>query len=248
VNRVFGKVIHGMEHIEAIGRLETDSKDRPLNKVVISHCGELELRKPPPARRASTPPSIKSDSDSEAEERREKRRRKSKRETSEERRERRLLKKEKKSKSKSKSKSKKDGEEETIEELDARLEREEKERLETLRVEKEEAVKKERERRIAEGGVVYKGTSASWVRTSHKSQVALTMQDEDQCDSQTQRQSKVAVCQPISIPDRPTLAQITTRIVKDHHINPRDKQEKNGKEDSKHDLNSKNKNRISTRI
>ena len=155
IGRVFGKVIHGMEHIEAIGRLETDSKDRPLNKVIISHCGELELRKPPTqvVRRASTPPS----SDSEDEREREKRRRRSKKEkkeeTSEERRERRSRKKEKREK-------KVDGEE-TVEELDARLEREEKEALEAHRIRKEEAAKKERERKIAEGGVVYKGTFVS---------------------------------------------------------------------------------------
>jgi peptidyl-prolyl isomerase G (cyclophilin G) len=150
--RVFGKVIHGMEHIEAIGRLETDSKDRPINKVVISHCGELELRKPPaPVRRASTPPS--SDSEEERDRERERRRRAKKEkkgETSEERKERRSRKKEKREK-------KGDGEE-TVEELDARLEREEKEALEAHRLKKEEAAKKERERKIAEGGVVYKGT------------------------------------------------------------------------------------------
>jgi len=157
--RVFGKVIHGMEHIEAIGRLETDSKDRPLNKVIISHCGELELRKPPTqaVRRASTPPS----SDSEDERERERRRRKSKKEkkeeTSEERKERRSRKKE------SKREKRGDGEE-TVEELDARLEREEKEALEAHRLKKEEAAKKERERKIAEGGVVYKGMLLSLSR------------------------------------------------------------------------------------
>jgi len=156
--RVFGKVIHGMEHIEAIGRLETDSKDRPLDKVIISHCGELELRKPPTqaVRRASTPPS----SDSEDERERERCRRKSKKEkqeeTSGERRERRSRKKEKR--------EKRGDEEETVEELDARLEREEKEALEAHRLKKEEAAKKERERKIAEGGVVYKGTSVALLR------------------------------------------------------------------------------------
>jgi peptidyl-prolyl isomerase G (cyclophilin G) len=160
IGRVFGKVIHGMEHIEAIGRLETDSKDRPLNKVIISHCGELELRKPPTqaVRRASTPPS--SDSEDEREKERERRRRskkEKKEETSEERRERRSKKKESK-------REKRGDEEETVEELDARLEREEKEALEAHRLKKEEAAKKERDRKIAEGGVVYKGTSAMLLR------------------------------------------------------------------------------------
>jgi peptidyl-prolyl isomerase G (cyclophilin G) len=150
IGRVFGKVIHGMEHIEAIGRLETDSKDRPLNKVIISHCGELELRKPPTqaVRRASTPPSS---SDDDRERERERRRRSKK-----EKKERRSRKKEKREK-------KGDGEE-TVEELDARLEREEKEALEAHRLKKEEAAKKERERKIAEGGVVYKGTSITLLR------------------------------------------------------------------------------------
>lgn len=162
IGSVFGRVIHGMEHIDKIGKLETDSKDRPLLKVVISHCGELELRKAPPARRPATPLSDSaSASDSEAEERRrreakarkrEKRDRKDRNgETSEERRERRARKKERS------GRSKKEDEEETIEELDARLEREEKARLEIEAAEKLEAAKKERERLKAEGGVVYKG-------------------------------------------------------------------------------------------
>jgi peptidyl-prolyl isomerase G (cyclophilin G) len=35
-----------MQHVEAIGHLATDPKDRPLQPVLISHCGELERRAP----------------------------------------------------------------------------------------------------------------------------------------------------------------------------------------------------------
>ena len=32
---VFGQVVEGMEVVQAIGRVSTDSRDRPLEKVVI---------------------------------------------------------------------------------------------------------------------------------------------------------------------------------------------------------------------
>jgi len=211
-----------MEHIEAIGRLETDSKDRPLNKVIISHCGELELRRPPPARRPTTPLSAKSDTDSEEEERRERRRRKAskrdKRETSEERRERRSLKKEKR-------KSKKDGNgngngEETIDELDARLEREEKERLDAVRLEKEEAAKKERERLKAEGGVVYKGLSTFYFYNTQSCSYSRTRGNEI-CRSRNNQRSPHAnqfrcetnllPSEPVSKPSKTTTSISTSR-------------------------------------
>jgi len=47
---VFGKVIRGYEEVvERIAKVPVDEKDRPLSPVVISNCGELELRKPPGA-------------------------------------------------------------------------------------------------------------------------------------------------------------------------------------------------------
>jgi peptidyl-prolyl isomerase G (cyclophilin G) len=44
--RVFGRVVAGMPHIHTIGKLQTDDKDKPISPVVITHCGELELRRP----------------------------------------------------------------------------------------------------------------------------------------------------------------------------------------------------------
>ncbi len=45
---VFGKVIRGYtEVVTKIATIPTDEKDRPSVPVVITHCGELELRKPP---------------------------------------------------------------------------------------------------------------------------------------------------------------------------------------------------------
>ena len=46
---VFGRVIRGFEEVvKRIATLPTDAKDRPTTPVVISSCGELELRRPPP--------------------------------------------------------------------------------------------------------------------------------------------------------------------------------------------------------
>lgn len=158
-------MIHGFEHIEHIGRLPTGAKDRPLSTVTIAHCGELELRRPPVKKARSVSPvsdrsasprrksksksrhASASDSDSDADSyQREKRRRKEK----------------KKEKKEKRDKGKKPREE-TEEELDARLEREEKERLEVKRLEKLAEMKKqleeERQRIKDAGGVVYKGES-----------------------------------------------------------------------------------------
>ena len=44
---VFGRVIRGYDVVEKIAALPVDNKDRPLAPIVISNCGELELRKPP---------------------------------------------------------------------------------------------------------------------------------------------------------------------------------------------------------
>ncbi|KII89607.1 hypothetical protein PLICRDRAFT_108801 [Plicaturopsis crispa FD-325 SS-3] len=41
---VFGKVIRGYETVQKISDVSVDAKDRPLAPVVISNCGELELR------------------------------------------------------------------------------------------------------------------------------------------------------------------------------------------------------------
>ncbi len=63
---VFGRVVAGMELITKIGRLPTDEKDRPLQRVTIAQCGELELRKPAVASKAVRPRSISPNSDTES--------------------------------------------------------------------------------------------------------------------------------------------------------------------------------------
>ncbi|WWD22559.1 hypothetical protein CI109_107052 [Kwoniella shandongensis] len=173
---VFGRVIFGLEHIETIGQLPTDEKDRPFSPVVIAHCGELELRKAPPAKKARSP-SVSSSISRSRSPSPIKRRSKSKRHSDSEEeedgsddsreRERRRRKKDKKKDKKDKKRDKGDSKkprEETEEELDARLEREEKERLEIARLEKLAEMKKELEaerlRIQAAGGVVYKGRGA----------------------------------------------------------------------------------------
>ncbi|WWC58184.1 uncharacterized protein I303_100720 [Kwoniella dejecticola CBS 10117] len=175
---VFGKVVFGLEHIEAIGKLSTDDRDRPLTPVVISHCGELELRRPPPQQaRSPSVSSSRSRSASPDRRRKSKSRSKSRRDDSDEDdsddsegrdRDRRRSKKKKdrrdrERKEKDRKKTRKPREE-TEEELDARLEREEKELLEKQRLERLEAMKKqieqERQKIKDDGGVVYKGRGA----------------------------------------------------------------------------------------
>ncbi|KDQ13468.1 hypothetical protein BOTBODRAFT_111338 [Botryobasidium botryosum FD-172 SS1] len=41
----FGRVVYGYETIVKISELPVDAKDKPLQPVIISHCGELELKK-----------------------------------------------------------------------------------------------------------------------------------------------------------------------------------------------------------
>ncbi|WVW81864.1 hypothetical protein I302_103862 [Kwoniella bestiolae CBS 10118] len=170
---VFGKVIHGLEHIETIGKLPTDERDRPLSPVVITHCGELELRRAPaPAKPKARSPSVSSSrSASPNRERTRKSKSKSRRNTSDSDEDsdgdrRRSRKKDRKRDRRDKDERRKDRKprEETEEDLDARLEREEKERLEKQRLERLEVMKKqleeERQRVKDQGGVVYKGRGA----------------------------------------------------------------------------------------
>ena len=50
IHVVFGKVIRGYEDVvKSIAQVPVDAKDRPQTPIVISNCGELELRKPKPA-------------------------------------------------------------------------------------------------------------------------------------------------------------------------------------------------------
>ena len=45
---VFGRVIRGFEVVRKIEAVPTGAKDRPVSPVLVSSCGELELRRPPP--------------------------------------------------------------------------------------------------------------------------------------------------------------------------------------------------------
>lgn len=46
---VFGRVVRGFDDVvEKIAQVAVDDRSRPLSPVVISNCGELELRKQPP--------------------------------------------------------------------------------------------------------------------------------------------------------------------------------------------------------
>ncbi|KAJ7677339.1 cyclophilin-like domain-containing protein [Mycena rosella] len=153
---VFGKVIRGYDEVVSkLADVPVDEKSRPLPTVLISNCGELELRKvAKPAKRAS------SASDAEEEE---PRRRRSKRSASADSNRPRHHRK--------KSKRKKDEEPaeavtelaapvgETEEEYDARLEREENERLEAQRKKDLERIKERYDSEIQtkNGGVRLKG-------------------------------------------------------------------------------------------
>lgn len=156
-----------MEHIRAIGKLETDGRDRPHSPVIVSHAGELELRKPAASARPRTP-SVSSDSEDEEERRRRKERRERKEREREERREERRKRKDKdagrdrsRSRSPQRCRDSRSPRKETLDELDARLEREEKERLEAARRDKLSEIKtqiaSERAAVRESGGVVYKG-------------------------------------------------------------------------------------------
>lgn len=43
---VFGRVVAGYEVVETVENQVVDDRDRPLNNVMISNCGELVLRLP----------------------------------------------------------------------------------------------------------------------------------------------------------------------------------------------------------
>ena len=187
---VFGRVIRGYaDTIQKIATVPTDDRDRPSVPVVISHCGELVLRKP--AQQALTskggrvclfsdrlglnfqidPSGISasaSESDSDGEERR--KRKKSRRTRRDSRSNSPEIKK-RRDKDRSAKRSKHDKQiepgdattvpkKETEEEYDARLEREENERIaeekhrELIRTAERLARKAPK---TVEGGVIYKG-------------------------------------------------------------------------------------------
>jgi len=152
---VFGKVIRGFDVVKAIENVETDDKDVPKAPIVITHCGELQLRQQPPPPPAPTAEesgakkrgaSESAGSESEEDRRERKRRKKEKKEKRRREKEEKGSQKRYKdedgsaSRSPSPSRSKSGGAQsgavansnitETEEEYDSRLEREEKERLE----------------------------------------------------------------------------------------------------------------------
>ncbi|KAI9877449.1 MAG: hypothetical protein M1830_003871 [Pleopsidium flavum] len=46
---VFGHVVQGQQVLQRLAKVRVDKNDRPLEDVLISHCGELERRKKPPS-------------------------------------------------------------------------------------------------------------------------------------------------------------------------------------------------------
>ncbi|KAJ7914839.1 cyclophilin-like domain-containing protein, partial [Mycena leptocephala] len=149
---VFGKVIRGYDEVvNKLAQVPVDEKSRPLSTVLISNCGELELRKAAkPAKRASPV--------SEVEE--EEPRRRSKRSGSADSdRPRKHRKKSKRTKHDEPVAEPAVPTQETEEEYDARLEREELERIEAQRKMDLERLKERYEREIQNnnGGVRLKG-------------------------------------------------------------------------------------------
>lgn len=174
---VFGKVLRGYDEVvQKIVQVECDAKDRPTDPVIITNCGELELRKRAP----SVPPKLEnrsasvsgSEADHEDKHRFSKRRSRRSRsrspasddsEASEWRRRKKSKRKHKKDqrssdKAETKDKPESEPHRETEEEYDARLEREEKERLEASRRRELERVKSQHERETQPtNGIRYKG-------------------------------------------------------------------------------------------
>ncbi|KAJ9102371.1 hypothetical protein QFC21_002771 [Naganishia friedmannii] len=199
---VFGKVVRGYEHVQAIENVQVDDRDRPLSPVTIVNCGELVLAKKAVEasskaerkRRSESPSSARSRSGSP----RRKRRSSSSSDTESgsdseaERRHRRKRKERKSSKKKDGKKDKKDkdklkglvaGYEETEEELDARLEREEMERMNAAKQEKLERINKELEEQRASqpnsADVVIKGRGAMRYRDPERSNGGSGEQNRD---------------------------------------------------------------------
>ncbi|KAH8831348.1 cyclophilin-like domain-containing protein [Flagelloscypha sp. PMI_526] len=165
VHVVFGRVIRGFEDVVAkIAKVEVDEKHRPFTPIIVSNCGELELRsKPQPPKRTSPSP------ERERSRKRKSRKRSSSRSgrsDSESESERRRRKKNKKRSKKHRSDKEEPAPEEdqaprkeTEEEYDARLEREENERIAAQRKEKLRKAKEQLEldAQSSKGGVRFKG-------------------------------------------------------------------------------------------
>ncbi|CUA76009.1 peptidyl-prolyl isomerase G (cyclophilin G) [Rhizoctonia solani] len=168
---VFGRVVSGQDIVKQISEMPVDEKSRPLKPVVIASCGELELRKAPPKPRDPTPESRSAspaDSDSDHERQRRKSRRSRSASPEGTRSKHKKHKSKRKDKDRKRDKDPKDKElddkeprKETEEEYDARLEREENERIIARRKaeleERKRALERERERTYETAGVRYKG-------------------------------------------------------------------------------------------
>ncbi|KAG6899067.1 hypothetical protein C0993_001224 [Termitomyces sp. T159_Od127] len=157
---VFGRVLRGFDIVQKISTMPVDGKSRPLTPVVISNCGELELRKPP-VNTVEEPSKL----EKRSHRRSRSRSRSESRSPGPERRRHRKKKKSKRKNSRSRSPEqhspspKPDApREETEEEYDARLEREEKERLEESRRQELQRIKEKYEKELASnsGGVRFK--------------------------------------------------------------------------------------------
>lgn len=160
---VFGKVIKGYEVIKQVAEVLVDEKDRPLTPVVISNCGELELRKPP-AKRAQT--LMSNSQERGTADRRQSRRSRSRSRSgspdSDMERSRRKKPKRKRTSEDEKGENEKQINkvpvEETEEEYDARLEREENERIEAERKTELERIKRKYDSDIQNSnGIRFKG-------------------------------------------------------------------------------------------
>ncbi|KAF8072140.1 cyclophilin-like domain-containing protein [Lyophyllum atratum] len=162
---VFGRVIRGYQVVQKIAALPVDAKDRPLSPVVISNSGELELRKAP-----AKPSEPTSDKRTTPEKRRTRRSRSSS--GSRSRSKSRSPDRERRRRKKKKSKRKEDTTpppdepkyttkaptEETEEEYDARLEREENERLAAERKRELARIKEKYDAELrSNNGVRFKG-------------------------------------------------------------------------------------------
>ena len=179
---VFGRVIRGYEEVvKKLAQVPVDDKDRPLSPIVISNCGELELRGPGPWSCTSlcslefplsdftawtAKPTQPPESMSEKTGRRRSRRSRSRSRSSGSEDENRRRKKSKRKRAVEDLKGEKGNEkepsgmpiEETEEEYDARLEREEKERIEAERRKELERIKRKYENDVHDSnGIRFKG-------------------------------------------------------------------------------------------
>lgn len=166
---VFGKVIRGYDDVvKRVAQVPVDEKDRPLSPILLSNCGELELRKPPAPAPVQAPQAAEQEGG--VSERR--RTRRSRSVSSSPEREQRSR---KKSKHKKKSNdvvvdepANREPVEETEEEYDARLEREENERFEEERRKELARIKEKYEKEIqSKNGVRFKGQLCPCVHRVH---------------------------------------------------------------------------------